>query len=155
VSYFRKAISSLLKVPDTPERTAFAFAVGVFIGFSPFLGLHTVMGMALAVLCRLNKIALMLGVWSNVPWLLIPFYSFATWVGIKLLGLPGGIAIPEVGLSDLLQADFWVWLGSQWRLLIPMFWGSMLITTVMALLAYPAALLVIRRYRGAPPKLQC
>ena len=147
MSYLRKAIASLLKVPDTPERTAFAFALGIFIGFSPFLGLHTVIGVVLSFLCRLNKVAVMLGVWANVPWLLVPFYGFATWVGVKLMGLPDGIVPPQIGFSDLLRIEFWVWLGSQWKLLIPMFYGSMLITTVMACVAYPAALWVIRRYR--------
>jgi uncharacterized protein (DUF2062 family) len=147
VSYLRKAISSLLKVRDTPEKTAFAFAIGVFIGFSPFLGLHTVMGVVVAFIFRLNKIAVMLGIWSNVPWLIVPFYSFATWVGIKMIGLPEGVTPPEIGFSDLFQAEFWVWLGSQWKLLVPMFFGSLLISSALALLAYPAALLVIRKYR--------
>jgi len=148
VSYLRKAIVSLLKVPDTPERTALAFAIGVFLGFSPFLGLHTVMGVAVAFLFRLNKIAVMLGVWSNVPWLLVPFYSFATWVGVKVMGLPDGITPPGIGLSDLFRAEFWVWLGSQWQLLIPAFFGSLLLSIVLALIAYPTALLVIKRYKA-------
>jgi uncharacterized protein (DUF2062 family) len=153
VSYLRKAISSLLKVPDTPERTALAFAIGIFIGFSPVLGLHTLMGVAVAFLFRLNKIAVMLGVWSNVPWLILPFYSFATWVGVKLIGLPEGITPPEIGFSDLLQADFWLWLGSQWKLLIPMFAGSLLISVIMAILAYPAALFMIRRFKETGDRL--
>jgi uncharacterized protein (DUF2062 family) len=148
VSYLRKAIASLLKVPDSPRRTAFAFAIGVFIGFSPFLGLHTVMGVAVAFLFRLNKIAVILGVWSNVPWLLVPFYSFATWVGVKAMGLPEGITPPNVGLSDLFKAEFWIWLGSQWQLLIPAFFGSLLLSVILALLAYPSALFVINRYRA-------
>lgn len=105
------------------------------------------MGMAVAYLFRLNKIAVMMGVWANVPWLLVPFYSFAAWVGVKTMGLPEGISLPEVGLSDLFQAEFWIWLVSSWRLLIPAFFGSLLLSVILALLAYPAALLVIRRYR--------
>ena len=37
-------IDKLLHTHDSPERTARAFAVGVFFGFSPFLGLHTILG---------------------------------------------------------------------------------------------------------------
>ncbi len=148
MSYLRKAIASLLKVPDTPERTALAFATGVFLGFSPFLGLHTIMGVAVAFFFRLNKIAVMLGVWSNVPWLLLPYYSFATWVGVRLFGLPEGIAPPVVGFSKLFQVEFWVWVGSSWELLIPAFFGSLLLSLILAILAYPAALFIIRRYRA-------
>ena len=38
----RRWLQALLHVHDTPERTASAFALGVFLGFSPFLGLHTI-----------------------------------------------------------------------------------------------------------------
>lgn len=149
MSYLRKAISSLLKVPDTPERTAFGFAIGVLIGFSPFLGLHTVMGVAVAFLFRLNKIAVMLGVWSNVPWLVIPFYSFATWVGVKVIGLPEGIHLPSIEFSDLFRTEFWIWLGSQWQLLLPAFIGSLLLSVILAAIAYPTALWVVKKYKSA------
>jgi uncharacterized protein (TIGR03546 family) len=147
VSYLRKAIASLLKIPDSPERTAFAYAVGVFLGFSPFLGLHTILAVTVSLLFRLNKIAVMLGVWSNVPWLIVPFYAFSAWVGVELLGLPGGISLPDVGFTELFQVEFWRWLSSQWRLLIPTFFGSLLLSVLLALLAYPAALLLITKYR--------
>ena len=117
------------------------------MGFSPFLGFHTIMGVAVAFLFRLNKIAVMLGVWSNVPWLLVPFYSFATWVGIKLMGVPDGVSLPHISISDLVKAEFWLWLGSQWKLLIPAFFGSLLCSVILALVAYPVALIVVRRYR--------
>ena len=47
-SLIRRWLSALLHIQDTPQRTAAAFALGVFFGFSPFLGLHTVMALALA-----------------------------------------------------------------------------------------------------------
>lgn len=148
MSYLRKAIASLLRVPDTPERTAFAFSFGVFLGFSPFLGFHTLLGVAVAFLFRLNKIAVMVGVWSNVPWLAVPFYAFAAWVGVRVMGLPEGMIPPRVGLFELFQAEFWIWLSSQWQLLIPAFFGSLILCTILSGLSYPAALYVIRRYRS-------
>ena len=47
---FRAAFRRLLAIDDPPERTALAFSIGVFIAFSPFLGLHTLMATALAFL---------------------------------------------------------------------------------------------------------
>jgi len=64
---FRALLQKLLQIEDTPERTALAFSVGVFLGFSPFLGFHTLSGLAIAFLFRLNRVAVLLGGWSNTP----------------------------------------------------------------------------------------
>ena len=40
---FKRWLEQLLHTHDTPHRTALAYAVGVFFGFSPVLGLHTVL----------------------------------------------------------------------------------------------------------------
>ena len=50
----RRWLDTLLHVDDTPERTAAAFAVGVFFGFSPFLGLHTLLAIVVAFLFELE-----------------------------------------------------------------------------------------------------
>lgn len=87
-----------------------------------------------------------MGVWTNMPWFVIPFYAFATWFGMKLLGTEG-IILPAVGFSELFSAEFWNWLTSQWRLLIPAFVGSTIISVILAGAAYPVALVIVRRYR--------
>ena len=46
----RRWLDALLHIDDTPERTAAAFALGVFFGFSPLLGLHTILGIVFAFL---------------------------------------------------------------------------------------------------------
>jgi uncharacterized protein (DUF2062 family) len=78
VRFLQKAFRALIQVDDSPRRTALAFSLGVFLGFSPLLGLHTALGLAAAVLFRLNKIAVLIGVYTNNPWVVVPFYGFAT-----------------------------------------------------------------------------
>ena len=150
MNFLRRLVQSLARVPDTPERTALSFAIGVFLSFSPFLGLHTVLAIAAVFLFRLNKLATLMGVWSNMPWLVVPYYALATWFGMKLLGTEG-ITLPAIGFSELFGAEFWEWLASQWRLLIPAFVGSSIIAVVLALISYPAAFLIVRRYRSIYP----
>lgn len=145
MKYVRQVVKSLSLSSDSPERTALAFAIGVFYGFSPLLGLHTVMGVATAFAFRLNKIAMMTGVWSNVPWIVVPYYAFCTWLGVKLLGMPEGVSLPQVGLSEMFSLAFWEWLASQWRLLIPAFVGSLLVCTILSIAAYALVLGLIRR----------
>lgn len=147
MNYLRRLIASLARVPDTPERIALAFSVGVFLGFSPFLGLHTLLGIGAAFLFRLNRLAMLIGVWVNVPWILVPYYSFATWLGVILLGHPSGVRLPHLTVSEVLSVAFWEWLADQWQLLIPAFVGSLLLALVLSLLAYPLARSLVRRYR--------
>ena len=71
----RRWLDTLLHIDDTPERTAAAFALGVFFGFSPFLGFHTLLGIVVAFLFDLNRVAVLLGVYSNLPWIIAPYYA--------------------------------------------------------------------------------
>jgi hypothetical protein len=147
-SLLRRWLSALLHIQDTPQRTAAAFALGVFFGFSPFLGLHTVMAVALAFLLNLNRVAVLLGVYSNLPWIIGAYYASATMLGAALLRtrLPAGF---RERLSDLFQLS--VFQGGFWqelsRLLTPLLWpftvGSTLGAIVLALAAYPLALAFI------------
>ena len=90
----RRWLDALLHIDDTPERTAAAFALGVFFGFSPFLGLHTVLAIAFAFLLNLNRVAVLLGVYSNLPWIIAPYYAFATMVGAPITRAPDSAGIP-------------------------------------------------------------
>ena len=71
----RRWLDQLLHTHDTPQRTAAAYAVGIFFGFSPMLGLHTVLGLAVAFAFNLNRVAVLLGIYSNLPWILPAYYS--------------------------------------------------------------------------------
>ncbi len=144
-SLFRRWLSALLHIKDTPERTAAAFALGVFFGFSPFLGLHTIMAVVLAFLLNLNRVAVLLGVYSNLPWIIGAYYASTTMLGAAILrtGLPEGFRDRLGALFELsiLQADFWQELA---RLLMPLLWpftvGSTIGAILLAAAAYPLAL---------------
>src|SRR5499427_6115966 len=82
----RRWLDQLLHIDDTPERTAAAFALGVFFGFSPFLGLHTILGIVFAFLLNVNRVAVLLGVYSNLPWFLAPYYAFVTIASATIMG---------------------------------------------------------------------
>ena len=149
----RRWLDALLHVHDTPERTAAAFALGVFLGFSPFLGLHTIIAVVLAFMLDLNRVAVLLGVYSNLPWIMAGYYAFTTMIGAAIVraNLP-----PNFG--DQLSALFELSLRSRefWHdlltLLRPLLWpytvGSLIGAAVLAALAYRLALeFVIRRRR--------
>ncbi len=149
----RRWLDTLLHVADTPERTAAAFAMGVFFGFSPLLGFHTVLAMLFAFLFNLNRVATLLGVYSNLPWIIAPYYAIVTMIGAKIIGRkpPAGFKAQLVALFELsvFHGEFWHRLIT---ILKPLFWpytvGSLLGAVVMALIAYPLALaFVTSRHR--------
>ena len=114
-SLIRRWLDRLLHIDDTPERTAAAFALGVFFGFSPFLGLHTLLGILFAFLLNLNRVSVLLGVYSNLPWFLGPYYVVATMVGAQITGhrLPPGFRMQLRNLFELslFHGEFWHRLG--------------------------------------------
>jgi uncharacterized protein (DUF2062 family) len=141
----RRCLESLLHIDDTPRRTAAAFASGVFFGFSPFLGLHTLLGVAFAFLLNLNRVAVLLGVYANLPWIIGPYYAFATMAGAVLTGdrIPSNVGT-EIGAlfeMSVLDAAFWT---QMWIVLKPMLRpyvvGSTVGAVALAALAYPLAL---------------
>lgn len=152
-SLVRRWLDVLLHVHDTPERTAAAFAMGCFIGFSPFLGLHTIIAIAIAFLFNLNRVATLLGVYSNLPWIIGGYYVSTTMLGAALTRthLPSDFrerlgALFELSLRS---EDFWYQLAGLLRpLLLPFTVGSMIGCSIVAAVAYPLALAFVRRRRG-------
>jgi uncharacterized protein (DUF2062 family) len=148
----RRWLDTLLHINDTPERTAAAFALGVFLGFSPFLGFHTVLGILLAFLFSLNRVAVLIGVYSNLPWVIAWYYASATMVGAAILRTrfppEFGERLGELFHLSAVHGEFWREMG---RLLWPLFWpymiGSLLCSAVIAGIAYPVALAFVRRRR--------
>jgi uncharacterized protein (DUF2062 family) len=149
----RDLIKKLLHIEDTPERTALAYAIGVFLGFSPFLGFHSLVGLAIAFLFRLNRVAILLGVWTNSPWWIVPYYVFATWVGMWVMGSWMDWATLkeffQLGKAQgVMSLDFWRRVSSQSDLLLSFLIGSLILCTLLSLMAYPLSLKFIKLYRS-------
>ncbi len=149
----RRWLSHLLHTHDTPQRTAVAYAVGVFFGFSPFLGLHTVLGLIVAFTFNLNRVAVLLGVYSNLPWMLPAYYSLATIGGAALLRVevPPGL-LRE--LTDALSAASWGEFKTLAHALTPLLWayglGSLIGAVALAVTAYRVSLAMIIAHRRHP-----
>jgi uncharacterized protein len=150
---FRAAFRRLLAIDDPPERTALAFSIGVFIAFSPFLGLHTIMATLLAFLFRFNKIAIYTGTFINNPFLtLVPIIVASYAVGALFLGRP--LKIPPEGIELLkspriFSADYYRRLFVQgWNIVEPFGLGGLVLSVVCSLLAYPLTLRALWAYRS-------
>ena len=150
---FRSTFRRLLAIDDPPERTALAFSIGVFIAFSPFLGLHTIMATVVAFAFRFNKIAIYAGTFlNNPPFTLVPIIIASYAVGALILGRP--LSIPEEGVRLLknpaiFSGDYYRQIFVQsWYLVEPFALGATVLSVVCSLLAYPITLKTLRVYRN-------
>ena len=139
----------LLSLGDPPERTALAFSVGVFIAFSPFLGLHTILATLCAFLFRFNKIAIYTGTFVNNPFLtLVPIILASYALGALVMNRP--LALPAEHLEllkhpHLLTGNYWQQLFQHSSdVLVPFALGGLLLSIVCSLAAYPLTLRLLR-----------
>jgi len=146
-SLVRAWLESLLHIHDSPERTAVAYAVGVFFAFSPVVGLHTVLALIVAFVFNLNRVAVILGVYTNLPWFMAPYYTLTTVAASEVMGttLPPQFArrLGEAFALSPLTREFWAALGA---LLSPLVWPFALGSLSGALVLGAAAFVVARPF---------
>ena len=153
MSRLRQLGHILVQVEDTPHRTALAFGVGVFIAFSPLLGIHWVLALGTAFAFRLNKVAVLLGTYVNNPWTLAPLYLAGTALGCALLGVsPEGLSTIDWhasgtafyrGLFDHLRPYLW-----------PFVVGNTVLGAVCGALIYAVVRRIVERRRRLRPEPQ-
>lgn len=114
------------------------------------LGLHTVLGLALAFVFRLNRVAVVLGVYSNLPWLVPAYYTVATIAGAAVLGVDVQPRALEEAMRAVSAAS-WGEFGGLARRLAPIMWayvlGSTVGSVVLAAIAYRVSLAMILTHR--------
>ena len=140
---FRDKLGQILTIRESPHRIGLAFGIGVFIGMSPLLGLHTVLGIAVAWQFRLNKLVTLLGVYITNPWTIIPIYTFGTWVGAKLLGITH--IIPDVDWGNV---TFRILLNDLRHLLAPFVVGTFFIGAISSVIGYALTHHTVKKARG-------
>jgi len=140
---FRALLRRVLHLRESPQRTALAFALGVFIAFSPVYGLHTVMVVLCTWLFGLNFVALLAGAFVNNPWTIVPILGASYWTGALLLGQTDSPAFRWDDLS---------FTGIYEQVLpyaAPFALGGLILSVIGALLSYPIAYLLVQKHRAA------
>ena len=130
---FRSLLRQVLHLQESPQRTALAFAIGVFIGFSPAYGLHTLMVFFFAWALRLNLLSLMAGAFLNNPWTVVPILGATYWVGALILGRSDN---PSFDWQDMSFSGIY---EQVMPYAMPFFLGGMVLSLLGAVLAYPLA----------------
>ncbi|MCU0240989.1 MAG: DUF2062 domain-containing protein [Vicinamibacteria bacterium] len=135
----RQIIQILLHMDEPPQRTALAFAIGVFIAFFPILGIHTAIALLIAFAFRLSRVAILLGAYINNPWTLVPLYMAGTAFGCFLLG---------TGTADFSGINYklhgWDFYYQMLANLRPLLWPFVIGNLVMGVLSAMVAFIIVR-----------
>jgi uncharacterized protein len=140
----------VLHADDPPHRLALGAAIGVFVAFTPTLGVQTVIVIFLAWLLRANKAVGIPIVWITNPATAVPIYYPCYRIGRFLLQRPGipmqwwkELAYPPEGWGAALMFYWGKFLEIAW----PLWVGSILVGLVMGWITYRVVYGMVSAYR--------
>lgn len=142
VRYLRYFKWRLLRLREHPHRLARGFAVGVFAGCLPLMGLQFAISIFLAFIFRGNKFSALAGTFISNPFTYVPLFLFNFQVGKFLIGL----------LADNHQLDFQWNSVDDWRnegseIAVTLLFGSVVVGLFSAIIAYYGLLYLLSRWR--------
>lgn len=127
----RYVMFRIWRLRATPYAIAIGFAAGVFVSFTPFMGLHFVSAAAIAWMLRGSLIASAFGTFIGNP-LTFPFIWFAAYeLGNWILGQEG--TKKEIDLSHGIFASS---IDKLWPLIKPMTIGGIPLGLLAAAISY-------------------
>lgn len=85
----------IARMPGSVHAIAAGFASGAAVSFTPFLGLHFVMGFVLAYILRANIIASAIGTAVGNPWTFPFIFALTGSIGSMILGVDEAGEMPE------------------------------------------------------------
>ncbi|MFW6358171.1 MAG: DUF2062 domain-containing protein [Chroococcales cyanobacterium] len=131
----------LLRLQGSSYAIARGIACGVFAGSFPILGLQTIIGVLLAVICRGNKFAAAASTWISNPLTYVPIFALNYQVGQLILGSED-IVIDDIHFQS---TDQLLDLGGQF--VITLLVGCSLVGLIVAIASYFFSLRLIQRLR--------
>ncbi len=140
----KKTYKRFLKIRGNPHEIALGFSLGLFVGMTPFMGLHTAIAVPIAALLKWNKIAAAAAVWISNPLTAPVVYPITYWVGSKFVSFRKTYQLPEdlnytILLDILKKAPEVIWI-----LVV----GGVIVGIPLAIVGYYFSFSAIVQYRG-------
>lgn len=130
----------LLRLKENPQKIARGFAVGVFVGCFPLIGLQFIMAIILAFIVKGNKFTAIIGTWISNPLTYVPLFLFNFKVGKLIVN----IFIPdnqmEFNWDSLKQIND---LGAQ--ITITLLLGSSIVAIIFSFISYYLILNLLKK----------
>ena len=144
---------TLMAINDSPHSIAFGSAIGVFFGFTPLYPLKTLLSIAVAWICRCNKLAAAIAVTLHdvLIWAMPAVYFGEYQLGCWMLRRS---AAHRVHLRHFALHDYFNWHVFS-RLIWPTFWpafvGSLFLAIPSAIVVYLLIRMLFSRGRPNQP----
>jgi hypothetical protein len=147
----------LLAIRDTPEAIAGGVAIGIFIGFTPLIGLKTALTILFAWLTRCNILAAVIASAAHdILWPVMPvIFRWEYDVGFWLLSQPHHLP-PKLSRSQL---HSWLNWSALFTVGKPLLLGSVVCSAPFAVLSYLFTKRLVARHQRkkqlhAPPEAE-
>lgn len=127
---------------DPPDKLALAVAIGVFVAFTPTIGLHTISCLFLAWIFGVSKPVTLFAAFVNNPWTIVPLYGLCLWFGIKITGAE--TAVPSIAWRELSFSNALFYLKPY---LWPLIAGTLTTGIIAAIISYFLFYWAVTRYR--------
>lgn len=157
----------ILHVDDSPRRLALGVSIGLFTAWMPFLGIHMLIALLLAMLFKANKFLSVTFVWVSNIFTFVPIYLPSYILGrtiTSIFGYTGNATTSQVMdmlkklgsfsvFVDIWKAGFWKQLADiSAHICFPLLVGSVIIGFVVAKISYWATYHLIVFYRKKNPR---
>jgi uncharacterized protein len=149
-------LRKILRIHGSPHAIAVGTSIGVFVSMLPLYGFQMIIGLALATVARVNKLAAVVPAWITNPLTIPPILYCQYHLGRLLVGELGDDApgvwegIKEVGqaagrisffkLQETLGEVFEAAKALGWPVLWPTLVGGIISGLILGLVTYPLAL---------------
>ena len=154
---FRQMYRKLLQLDDTPHSIALGAALGMFITFTPTVGIQVLIVLILSMVVRFNRFAAIVLIYLSNPVTIIPIYYADYVIGLFVQG-ESGLSLEEFVLlwdqSVITAGEVGFWGATQvlfkslgTDVIIPMSIGGGVLGGFVGVVTYPLTLSWVQRYR--------
>lgn len=151
-------IHTIFHADDRPHRLALGLAIGMFVAFTPTVGLQTLICVALAWSLSANRVVGLPLIWISNPATFIPIYYPCYRLGCQLTGYPiadrewFAASIPAAG--ERWSEQFGL-IGSRFLdVAVPLWSGCLVVAGALGTITYFLMLSLIRGYRARRSAVQ-
>jgi len=143
---FQRYLAEIRQLEGDPNYVARGMAIGVFIGMTPTIPLHTILAIALAFIFRGSKPAAVIGVWVANP-LTIPFFYITSYqIGIFLFKISTPFNPTHISIHQLIELGF--------EITIAMVIGGMVLGIPFGIIAYCVTWRIIKSIRSSKENIE-